>query len=170
MKSEDTSFDKQIKALYGNELDKEIVLLRKEMLQADKEGRDEESQGIYERIREIVSEKGRVVEKMTEDFFDKHGEYPKFFQLDRLSTWILRYMDDRQFETEDRVKWRERRKEFPKKEIYPREHTLGIDGNRRNAPHVASDDPNDYEYILTEYDEARDKRKYNATPVKSSTL
>ncbi len=182
-----TELSDHINGLYGGQLDirlKQAKELRKAAYKMAQAGSMDPTEEIEEEptyyddiIAEIIAEKNAAVERLTEVYFSVSGEMPGWRELDRLSTWVLRYMehDDEEYdiETEEQAKHRERDKETLVPEVFNDELAMKKDGNRVIQPKPGlrredeEDETSDREFVRTDYDFTEDKRKYNAPVYKS---
>jgi hypothetical protein len=166
-----TEFNGYVSDLYGNEVDKAVKEAVKLRNQALRDGNDAAVAVKQAEINGLIDDKNDIVALLTEAYFEHIGEMPDYRQLDRLSTWIIRYVehDDAEYDVETDVQrdLRGRRREIPRPEIFPRGHTIEQDGNRKKPTYHIDSDLDDYEAVQTTYDLTEDKRKYNAAPPKT---
>ncbi len=177
-----TELSDHINRLYGGELDAELKGKKEERKQAVKNyelcrktGDDyaasafmDEIVDLDDVIEEIIAEKNAVVERLTEAYFAVSGEMPGWRELDRLSTWIQRYVewdDDEAYVLTDR-QLRTRSKEQEALFYHVEDNEWGIeqDGNRviQPKPRMDSENVNEHKtWVEIPYDYERDKRKYN---------
>lgn len=133
-----------INELFDNELDLMQRGLRKHLALAMREGDGERAADIYKAMRVNAMKKGDIVTKLTEDYFSERGEMPECRDLDRLSTWIIRFMENIDGEalilTDRQMRRRQNDKEVLFYSPESREFNLEADGNKlvKKAPGMDS--------------------------------
>jgi hypothetical protein len=162
-----------INELFDNELDLTQKGLRKHLALAMREGDEERAADIYNAMRANATKKSNIVTKITEDYFGERGKMPDFKALDRLGTWILRFMENIDGEelilTDRQMRRRQNDKEMLFYSPESREYHLEADGNRvvKNAPGMDSDESHKVRVRLP-HDNA-DLRQFNG-PLKKYFL
>jgi hypothetical protein len=133
-----------INELFDNELDLMQRGLRKHLALAMREGDTDRAEDIYKAMRANAMKKGDIVAKITEEYFSERGEMPEGRELDRLSTWIIRFMENIDGEdlilTDRQMRTRNREKEMSFYSPESRQFHLEADGNKlvKNAPGMDS--------------------------------
>lgn len=172
-----TEFNGYVSDLYGNDVDKAVKEAVKLRNQALRDG-DEATAAIKQaEINSLVDDKNNTVSTLTEAYFAHAGEMPDYRQLDRLSTWILRWIEhddpecyvltDRQMATRNR----EREALFYNVESY--DFSMERDGNRivQPKPHMDAHNPSAHRVkVRLGSDELMDKRMYNGPLKKYNEL
>jgi hypothetical protein len=162
-----------INELFDNELDTTQRGLRKHLELALREGDTDRAADIYNAMRSNAAKKGDIVTKITEDYFSKRGEMPECKDLDRLSTWIIRFMENIDGEalilTDRQMRTRNREKEMSFYSPERREFHLEADGNKvvKKAPGMDSSESHKVRVRLP-HDNA-DLRQFNGPLTKYFT-
>jgi hypothetical protein len=162
-----------INELFDSELDLTQRGLRKHLALAMREGDKERASDIYSAMRANAMKKGDIVTKITEDYFSERGKMPECKDLDRLSTWIIRFMEnidgDDLVLTDRQMRTRNREKEMSFYSPESRQFHLEAEGNKlvKNAPGMDSDESHKVRVRLP-HDNA-DHREFNG-PVKKSFI
>jgi hypothetical protein len=162
-----------INELFDNDLDITQRGLRKHLELAMREGDKERAADIYNAMRANATKKSDVVTKITEAYFSERGKMPDWGDLGRLSTWILRFMENIDGEelvlTDRQMRTRNREKEMSFYSPESREFHLEVDGNRlvKKAPGMDSDESHKVQVRLP-HDNA-DLRQFNG-PLKKYYL
>lgn len=135
-----------INELFDNDLDLTQRGLRKHLALAMREGDTDRVSDIYNAMRANAQKKSDIVTKITEEYFSERGEMPEGSALDRLSTWIIRFMENIDGEdlvlTDRQMRTRNREKEMSFYSPESREFHLEADGNKvvKNAPGMDSNE------------------------------
>jgi hypothetical protein len=135
-----------INELFDNDLDLTQRGLRKHLELAMREGDQERASDIYSVMRANATKKGDIVTRITEDYFSERGKMPDWSDLDRLGTWILRFMENIDGEelilTDRQMRRRQNDKEVLFYSPESREFNLEADGNKvvKKAPGMDSDE------------------------------
>jgi hypothetical protein len=135
-----------INELFDNDIDIIQRGLRKHLALAMREGDKKRAADIYNAMKVNASKKSDVVTELTEKYFSERGEMPDFKDLDRLGTWILRFMENIDGEelvlTDRQMRTRNREKEMSFYSPESREFHLEADGNKvvKSAPGMDSDE------------------------------
>lgn len=156
--------------LFDNEIDSVQKSLRKQFKAAMREGDTEKAADIYRAMQENATKKRDIVANLTENYFSERGEMPDCKELDRLGTWILRFMEGIEsvelILTERQMRTRNREKEMSFYSPESREFHLEVDGNRvvKGAPGMDSDESHKVKVKLP-HDNA-DLRQFNGPLIK----
>jgi hypothetical protein len=154
-----------INELFDNDIDLIQRGLRKHLALAMRDGDEKRAVDIYNAMRVNASKKSDVVTKLTEKYFSERGEMPDFKDLDRLGTWILRFMENIDGEelilTDRQIRRRQNDKEVLFYSPESREFNLEADGNKvvKKAPGMDSDESHKVRVILP--NDKADLRQFN---------